>query len=325
MGKFNYRHFLLFLGALTAPLHSIYAADFPGTAPSASGHGIVPVSFGGGGPATVTAVSFGGASAGAPKLSAEKFPKGFQDLSFVEKNQILEEGYYPWESEYDPVTGICVANCAYPGITIEKEYEMLERNTREAEAAALKYKQFEEEKKKEEEEEATGGPDEEDFWEPNYFEIKRKPTANICAPNHPGILTNQHIPYGYPFIVNRYISSGYQKDRLNPDGKYTTHYALDFPAVIGTPVFSTMSGFVVLAEFSGLCGGSVKIRNDRGYATLYCHLDKIMVKKGDFVNSGCMIGLSGNTGRSRGAHLHYAIHFNNKPINPIKPMNYLEP
>jgi murein DD-endopeptidase MepM/ murein hydrolase activator NlpD len=57
-----------------------------------------------------------------------------------------------------------------------------------------------------------------------------------------------------------------------------------------------------------------------GYRTLYAHLSKIAVKPGERVERGQIIGYLGSTGRSKGPHLHYEIHYRGKPVNPI---NYL--
>ena len=71
-------------------------------------------------------------------LSAESFPKTFDDLSFVERVEILREGYAPWESEYDD-NGNCVKNCTYHGINIKEERSIIERETAEAEHRARMY------------------------------------------------------------------------------------------------------------------------------------------------------------------------------------------
>lgn len=64
-------------------------------------------------------------------LTAQSFPKTFQDLSFVQRVQVIQEGYEPWESEYDS-SGKCISGCAYSGITIEDEMDNLNRQTQYA-------------------------------------------------------------------------------------------------------------------------------------------------------------------------------------------------
>ena len=73
----------------------------------------------------------------------------------------------------------------------------------------------------------------------------------------------------------------------------------------------------MIAKYSGSAGNYIAIRHGRQYMTAYMHLDKILVKPGQQVKQGDKIGLSGNTGRSTGPHLHFELHINNKPVNPL--------
>jgi len=64
-------------------------------------------------------------------------------------------------------------------------------------------------------------------------------------------------------------------------------------------------------------GKVVKIDHGYGYETLYAHMSKIIVRPGQKVKRGEIIGYVGNTGRSTGPHLHYEVIKNKKPINPV--------
>ena len=124
--------------------------------------------------------------------------------------------------------------------------------------------------------------------------------------------------FRYPLAKQARVSSGFNPRRLNPvTGIVTPHNGVDFAVSRGTPVLSVGNGEVVIAKYSGSAGNYIAIRHGRQYMTTYMHLDKILVKPGQQVKQGDKIGLSGNTGRSTGPHLHFELHINNKPVNPL--------
>ncbi len=96
------------------------------------------------------------------------------------------------------------------------------------------------------------------------------------------------------------------------------HNGMDFTASSGTPIYATGNGKVKRADntASGF-GEHIEIDHGYGYITIYAHLSKYNVKRGQIVNRGDLIGFVGNTGRSVGPHLHYEVHKNGRPINPI--------
>lgn len=107
--------------------------------------------------------------------------------------------------------------------------------------------------------------------------------------------------------------------RIHPVHKIRRfHYGMDFTAPLGTSIQATGNGRVVevVSSRSGY-GKYVKISHGHGYATLYGHMNKIQVKVGQRVKKGQVLGTVGNTGLSTAPHLHYEVHFNGKPINPI--------
>ncbi len=96
------------------------------------------------------------------------------------------------------------------------------------------------------------------------------------------------------------------------------HTGIDLTARIGTPVYATGDGLIVRADYSsGGYGNIVVISHGFGYESYYAHLSKILVKPGQKVKRGDLIGLVGTTGRSTGPHLHYEIRINGKPVNPV--------
>lgn len=90
------------------------------------------------------------------------------------------------------------------------------------------------------------------------------------------------------------------------DPFYTTHTGDDFPVNAGTPIHTTLGGKVVWAGYNGPWGNLVVVENS-GYQVWLAHLDAVGVSTGQILEYGDVIGLSGNTGNSTGAHVHYGI------------------
>lgn len=94
------------------------------------------------------------------------------------------------------------------------------------------------------------------------------------------------------------------------------HAGIDFAVPVGTPVRATGAGVVVEAGDYFFNGNSVYIDHGQGLVTLYCHLERIEVLPGEPVAAGQRIGLSGNTGRSSGPHLHWTVLLNGAAVDP---------
>jgi len=109
---------------------------------------------------------------------------------------------------------------------------------------------------------------------------------------------------------------GYRTDPFYKVTKF--HEGIDFTAAVGTPIYATGDGIVSEAEYnSGGYGNKIIINHGYSYETVYAHLSKIKVKKGQRVKRGEIIGLMGNTGKSTAPHLHYEVHKAGTPMNPI--------
>lgn len=128
----------------------------------------------------------------------------------------------------------------------------------------------------------------------------------------------KHIPAIKP-VPGKLISSFGM--RMHPIHKIRKmHYGLDFQADTGTPIAAAGDGKVIFAgKSSGGYGYQIEVDHGFGYVTKYAHLKKggIKVKKGQQVKRGEIIGLTGNTGLSKGPHLHYEIVKDGRKINPI--------
>ena len=109
---------------------------------------------------------------------------------------------------------------------------------------------------------------------------------------------------------------GYRTDPFNKSRKM--HYGMDFTAPRGTPVYAASDGKIIRADSRATgYGKHVRIDHGFGYITLYAHLNKYNVRKGQKVKKGDVIGFVGSTGRSQAPHLHYEVHKDKKRVNPI--------
>ena len=114
------------------------------------------------------------------------------------------------------------------------------------------------------------------------------------------------------------LSSGFGY-RIDPYLKTRRkHTGVDFSLEVGNPVHATGDGKIkyTKSSLSGY-GKQVHIDHDFGFQTKYGHLDKILVKKGQWVKRGDLIGYSGNSGKSTAPHLHYEVIKNGIKVNPI--------
>ncbi len=109
---------------------------------------------------------------------------------------------------------------------------------------------------------------------------------------------------------------GYRSDPFTKVRKF--HAGMDFSAKVGAPIFATGDGVVTRADntASGY-GNHIVVKHGFGYETLYAHLSKYNIKKGQKVKRGDIIGFVGSTGRSEGPHLHYEVHKNGEVVNPL--------
>lgn len=99
------------------------------------------------------------------------------------------------------------------------------------------------------------------------------------------------------------------------------HKGVDWACPVGTALMASCGGTVVQAGWFGGYGNCVTIRHPDGRQTRYGHMSKVLVKVGQTVTQGQKIGLSGNTGRSTGPHVHFEIIINGSQVNPLKYLN----
>ena len=130
------------------------------------------------------------------------------------------------------------------------------------------------------------------------------------------------IPNGYP-IVNKGITGnfGWREHPILKRREF--HPGIDLKADVGTPVYAPANGVV---EFAGYnengYGYNVILLHNFGFKTVFAHMTRRdVVKAGQFVKKGDLIGYSGNTGLSTGPHLHYEVRFINKTLEPLYFLN----
>jgi len=117
-----------------------------------------------------------------------------------------------------------------------------------------------------------------------------------------------------------WISSpfGYRIDPFT--GKRTFHRGIDIATNFGNQVVATADGSVIEAAYDKFFGRTIIISHGEGVVTQYCHLDKYIVKVGQRIKRGDLVGYVGKTGKALGPHLHYEIRINNTSVNPY---NYI--
>jgi len=111
---------------------------------------------------------------------------------------------------------------------------------------------------------------------------------------------------------------GWRKDPFT--GKLTFHRGIDIATNFGNTVVSTADGIVVQLRNDKIGGKTVLISHSGGLTSLYCHLDKFLVREGQKVKRYDVIGLVGKTGKALGPHVHYEIRINDRSLNPY---NYI--
>ncbi|MBS1783362.1 MAG: M23 family metallopeptidase [Bacteroidetes bacterium] len=140
----------------------------------------------------------------------------------------------------------------------------------------------------------------------NLVHSKEEMLASIPAIQPVSDKTLDHVASGF----------GYRIDPIYKTPKM--HTGLDFAAAMGTPIYATANGVVEDASFDdGGYGNHVILNHGYGYETLYGHMVRIKVRRGEKIKRGQVIGWVGSTGKSTGPHVHYEVIRNGQKINPV--------
>lgn len=102
------------------------------------------------------------------------------------------------------------------------------------------------------------------------------------------------------------------------------HTGTDMPATKGTPILAVMDGRIISTNYDTGNGNCILIEHRDNFFTRYSHCSEILVKPGEFVRKGQLVGLVGSTGHSTGNHLHFEIRYNDVPLNPLDFLPYKE-
>ena len=104
-------------------------------------------------------------------------------------------------------------------------------------------------------------------------------------------------------------------------GASTNHQGIDLGAPEGTPIYASRTGVVTAATYGKSAGYYVSINHGDGFSSIYMHMTRYVVSKGQAVSAGQVIGYVGSTGVSSGPHLHFGISYNGKYVNPAHYVN----
>ena len=118
----------------------------------------------------------------------------------------------------------------------------------------------------------------------------------------------------------RCVSSPFGNRDAPTAGASTNHQGIDLSAPEGTPIYASRTGVVTAATFGKSAGYYVSINHGDGFSSIYMHMTRYVVSKGQAVSAGQVIGYVGSTGVSTGPHLHFGISYNGTYVNPA---NYI--
>lgn len=132
--------------------------------------------------------------------------------------------------------------------------------------------------------------------------------------------TNEKSYISKSFILplDTKITSEFGKARVYNDSLKGYHSGTDFRAKVGTPLIACNDGLVVLAADRFYSGGSVIVDHGQGIYSCYYHMSKIDVHKGTIVKKGELLGLSGDSGRVTGPHLHFSFRVGGEQVDPLQ-------
>jgi len=140
------------------------------------------------------------------------------------------------------------------------------------------------------------------FYEKELKDLEKNLEGMPLGKPHPGRITSRF---------------GFRRNPFTHLGR-SMHSGLDLKGKIGDPVKATAKGRVTFSGYNGGYGYVVMVRHANGFETRYAHLSRPLVKRGQSVDAGEIVGLLGSTGRSTGPHVHYEVLRYGKKMNPEK-------
>lgn len=146
------------------------------------------------------------------------------------------------------------------------------------------------------------------LWEGFDTAVIHMPKFDVNSITEPIVLDLSKFTWPTPWTARPTSHFGQRRRRF--------HYGLDLAQPTGEPIYAAFDGVVRISKLNRSYGNLVIIHHANGLETYYAHMSKRHVHAGDFVKSGDIIGLCGNTGRSYGSHLHFEIRYMGNAMNP---------
>jgi hypothetical protein len=129
---------------------------------------------------------------------------------------------------------------------------------------------------------------------------------------------------GFVRPVEGELSGRFGVNRIINGQQRSPHAGVDLEVEEGTPVLACSSGEVVLVDDLFFAGKTVILDHGWSFYSMYFHLSEVLVKEGDRVSTGSMVGRVGSTGRSTGAHLHWGIRINGARVDPLSLLRLVD-
>ena len=160
--------------------------------------------------------------------------------------------------------------------------------------------------------------------EQEYNEQKRKEEQaqqQQKPPSRPDSTVTNGIKWTMPCNYVRFSSPyGYRTHPISGEWKF--HSGVDLAGPEGTPIVATRDGTVTSAAYHSGNGNYVTINHGDGFSSSYLHMTRYIVSVGQKVKAGQVIGYMGNTGYSKGSHLHFTIYYNGSTVNPADYLDF---
>lgn len=154
-------------------------------------------------------------------------------------------------------------------------------------------------------------------YEPINFEKKEKALFSDLKKMMVLYEVVDTLPLTKPLAGGR-VTSGFGR-RVDPfTGRLASHLGMDYSGPMGTKILATSDGKVRFTGRKNAYGIMVELDHGLGITTRYGHLSRFLVKEGQRVKKGQVIGIQGSTGRSTGNHVHYEVRYFDEPLNPIR-------
>ena len=155
---------------------------------------------------------------------------------------------------------------------------------------------------------------------PKSKEVKKRISKEYAAAMkiYNTVTPKSYISSAFIKPMESKITSSFGKARVYNGSLKGYHSGTDYRAKVGTPIVSVNDGKVVLVQDRFYSGGTVLVDHGEGIYTCYFHMSEFSVKEGTMVKRGELIGLSGQSGRVTGPHLHFSARINGIQVDPLQ-------